>query len=639
MRRTWLWILLALFALLCVCSVAVVGLVGGLVGLGIVVQAPVEVAVDPPVFRVEQGEEAVLTLRLTNTADEPVQVASLTVPRAWLEGAHLLRSEPPFVASTEESDGLVLAFENLSIPPGQQARIRLVFEGRTPGRYSGDWTVSLEDTRLSTFSSTVVVEERTAAVEVATETPPPSPTPVPTPTPTSTPTPPESGDLAALVERLARSVVMIVALENGEPVWSGSGTIIDPRGYILTNAHVVLDDYGQPAEDLLVLVTEAPEQPPVPRYRARVVQADPRLDLAVIKIDRDVEGRPITDLDLPAVPLGDSDRLRLGESLLILGYPGIGGDTITFTQGEVGGFIEQPGYGPRAWIKTSATIAGGSSGGLAANRQGELVGIPTLLGAGESSEVVDCRPLVDTNGDGMVDEQDTCVPIGGYINSLRPVNLAKPLIQAALTGKVALPTPHPQMEGSKYALEEVFYEPFNNAATGYWLEEETAAAATHYKNGRFIVHLQKPEYVVWFSFKERALADMAVGVTAEVLWPTGTGEVGVICRESPGFGFYAFSVSEDGYYSIWMRYKDEFDVLIPWKRLPQPVLKKGRPVRISAICYGTSLGLLVNDEIIDEVEDDRIAVGYGGFVLGTWDEPGFRVAFDDFVVYQVKAQE
>jgi hypothetical protein len=140
-------------------------------------------------------------------------------------------------------------------------------------------------------------------------------------------------------------------------------------------------------------------------------------------------------LDLPYVELGDSDQIEIGTKLRILGYPGIGGETITFTEGAVSGFTQERGVEGRAWIKTDATIAGGNSGGMAVNPSGKLIGVPTRASSGAGGEIVDCRPVADTNRDGIVDEHDTCVPIGGFINGLRPINLALPLIEAARQGR------------------------------------------------------------------------------------------------------------------------------------------------------------------------------------------------------------
>ena len=242
--------------------------------------------------------------------------------------------------------------------------------------------------------------------------------------------------------------VMVIKDKSGKEVlrWFGwgSGTLISKDGYIITNNHVfdtadvkatAKKAGGRLLEDrLMVLVTKRTDQPPVAAFIATGIYNDPDLDLAVLKITHDLSGQEVNvdDLNLPFVPLGNSDELDLGDKINIFGYPGIGGDTITFTEGPVSGFASDPNVeGGRGWIKTSATIAGGNSGGTGVDDTGKLIGIPTRGGAGETNDIVDCRPVTDTNGDGSVDETDTCVPIGGFINSLRPVNVAVPVIEKA----------------------------------------------------------------------------------------------------------------------------------------------------------------------------------------------------------------
>ena len=248
------------------------------------------------------------------------------------------------------------------------------------------------------------------------------------------PTATEEPEPTASAGDLARSVVQIVALDDsGSPVWTGSGTVISNEGFILTNGHVVDDRYGEYAE-LGVSVTEDPNQAPEPAYIARIAAVDYVLDLAVIEVIEDLGGNEAT-LDVPAVPIGDSDAVEIGEDIRILGFPGIGGDTITFTEGAVSGFASQRDIADRAWIKTDATIAGGNSGGLALNGAGEIIGVPTIASSSEETSPVDCRYVADTNNDTTVDELDTCVPIGGFINGLRPVALALPLIDAAESGQ------------------------------------------------------------------------------------------------------------------------------------------------------------------------------------------------------------
>ncbi len=89
---------------------------------------------------------------------------------------------------------------------------------------------------------------------------------------------------------------------------------------------------------------------------------------------------------------------------------------------------------------TSATIAGGNSGGTAVDDNGNLIGVPTQAAAGSGITPVDARPVVDTNHDGRIDQRDSPVAVGGFINGLRPVNLAKALLQQAGANLSAAPS-------------------------------------------------------------------------------------------------------------------------------------------------------------------------------------------------------
>lgn len=242
-----------------------------------------------------------------------------------------------------------------------------------------------------------------------------------------------------VIGKVTSCVVQVVALRQGflggmAPAWTGSGTVVDPSGIIVTNCHVAnpraMGMPAPPADRLAIAITERSDEPPVLTYFADVVAQSPEVDLAVLRIVGRTDGKRLTKLNLPHVPLGDSDSLELGDTLSIFGYPGIGGETVTFTSGSVAGFTKQRGIGARrAWIKTDATIAGGNSGGTAVNYEGKLVGIPTQAAAGAGITPVDARPVVDTNRDGRIDHRDTPMTVGGFINGLRPVNLALPLLQ------------------------------------------------------------------------------------------------------------------------------------------------------------------------------------------------------------------
>ncbi|MEN9562964.1 MAG: hypothetical protein RIR73_1208, partial [Chloroflexota bacterium] len=264
---------------------------------------------------------------------------------------------------------------------------------------------------------------------------------VPSDEPTS-----ESGQLSqATRTKLISATVQIFGLfsEGGElvPGYVGSGTILSPSGLILTNAHVASPasqgDSANEPDALGVAIIVSEDKPAVPSYIAEVLAVDGFLDLAVIQIRSNINGSAVdtTSLNLPYVEMANSDQVHVGDNINIFGFPAIGGNTITFTKGTVSGFSSENPIGDRAWIKTDATISGGNSGGLAADNNGRIIGVPTIASASRDTETSDCRQVQDTNGDGVVDSNDSCVPIGGFLNGIRPVNLAFPLLEAAQGGK------------------------------------------------------------------------------------------------------------------------------------------------------------------------------------------------------------
>ncbi|MFT3828202.1 MAG: trypsin-like peptidase domain-containing protein [Opitutaceae bacterium] len=146
----------------------------------------------------------------------------------------------------------------------------------------------------------------------------------------------------------------------------GSGVIVSAEGYILTNNHVV-----EGADSLLVKLPDDRELP------ARLIGADPKTDVAVIK----VEGA-----NLPFVVLGDSDKLRVGDIVFALGNPLDVGQTATMgivsATGRRGLDLlargdSDPGY--EDFIQTDAAINVGNSGGALVDAKGRLVGINTAI--------------------------------------------------------------------------------------------------------------------------------------------------------------------------------------------------------------------------------------------------------------------
>jgi Do/DeqQ family serine protease len=145
---------------------------------------------------------------------------------------------------------------------------------------------------------------------------------------------------------------------------TGSGFLIDANGMILTNNHVVKD-----ASDITVTLNDRRT------FKAKVVGTDPQTDVAVIK----VEGR-----DLPMLPLGDSDQLRVGDWAIAIGNP-LGELRGSVTVGIVSAqgrsnlniFGGTPDF--QDFIQTDASINFGNSGGPLCNIRGEVIGINTAI--------------------------------------------------------------------------------------------------------------------------------------------------------------------------------------------------------------------------------------------------------------------
>lgn len=204
---------------------------------------------------------------------------------------------------------------------------------------------------------------------------------------TDTPKPSESpteSTATSKVDTLATSVVMVAVgtLQGGDfqPVASGSGTVVDKSGLILTNFHVVDPDEVGAYDDIAIYAVDNPKDTPRLTYFGGLAAWDKELDLAVVRITENRNGVEIDpeSLDLEVVRLGDSDKLEIGDNLTVLGYPAIGEGSLELTKGAVSGFLSNEGR-KQEWIKTDARIAAGNSGGGAFDDAGELVGIPTAI--------------------------------------------------------------------------------------------------------------------------------------------------------------------------------------------------------------------------------------------------------------------
>ena len=217
---------------------------------------------------------------------------------------------------------------------------------------------------------------------------------------TSAPT----GD-ATSADYISRSVVLVqVATPSGEICWTGSGVAVLDGNSILTNSHVVTPEPGDDPECKFISVgiTDDPSVEPS-RYVDDMVVAgnDVELDLAVLKMPTSstVKLRPLPVLN---------DRLKIDSKIRVIGYPGVGGDTITLNEGVISGIDKRSGA---EFYKVSAQISPGNSGGPMVDSEGNLVGIATAY----------------MPADVTCENRDKCYAEGANLGLVRPISFATAL--------------------------------------------------------------------------------------------------------------------------------------------------------------------------------------------------------------------
>ncbi len=168
-----------------------------------------------------------------------------------------------------------------------------------------------------------------------------------------------AGSFTSVVSQVAATIVRIET-KTSKGLASGSGTIVDRRGYILTNAHVV-------AGSRSISVT-LPDGSVLP---AGLTAADKGQDLAVIKLAS-------SRTDFPVMQLGVPEDVIVGEPVMAAGFPGGSGlpGPVTFTSGVISAIRQMSGM---AFIQTDATINPGNSGGCLFVSTGKMIGVPTAL--------------------------------------------------------------------------------------------------------------------------------------------------------------------------------------------------------------------------------------------------------------------
>jgi S1-C subfamily serine protease len=233
---------------------------------------------------------------------------------------------------------------------------------------------------------------------------------------------PEVGESRTGILRAVSTVGLILVRNSFDPADQaarprGSGVVVRRDGVIVTNLHVIARDnspalYGELFFNLPDAGMAAQSAPR--RYRITAVLIRKEYDLALLRITSYADGRPVSPSEaLPAIEFGNSRTVQLLDKLVIIGFPEGGGSSVTVNEGVIEG-KDIAGN----WIKTSARLIHGNSGGAAVDREGRLIGIPTKV-------VID-KSLIGKNAEASRDSGS--VYDAAAVGFLRPVQLVQSML-------------------------------------------------------------------------------------------------------------------------------------------------------------------------------------------------------------------
>jgi len=188
----------------------------------------------------------------------------------------------------------------------------------------------------------------------------------------------------AITQNQISAEVQIVCPDNYGNWFSGSGTIIDPKGIILTNKHVVTDEKGGIIKACFIGFTESINQAPNFGTQTNPNLAEVKyytstndMDTAILYLSN-TANKTYAYVDIWN---SNSNTLQFGNKIEAIGFPSIGGSTITYTSGDFSGFGSAT-DGTQNYIKATTPLEHGNSGGAAYNPAGQFIGIPTMVVAG-----------------------------------------------------------------------------------------------------------------------------------------------------------------------------------------------------------------------------------------------------------------
>jgi hypothetical protein len=179
--------------------------------------------------------------------------------------------------------------------------------------------------------------------------------------------------------------------------------------------------------------------------------------------------------------------------------------------------------------------------------------------------------------------------------------------------------------------EILFSDDFSNTGSG-WDRQRNADGITDYQGGQYLIEVDRVNFD-YFSNPSINLADVRVEVEASNTSEVQDNEFGIICRYQNKNDFYAGLISSDGYYGIFKVKGGEYQLLGMEVMAKSAAIKSGSEKNLIRLdCIGSGLRLFVNDVQLDVRQDADFANGDVGLLAGSYQVPGIKILFDNFIV-------
>ena len=201
------------------------------------------------------------------------------------------------------------------------------------------------------------------------------------------------------------------------------------------------------------------------------------------------------------------------------------------------------------------------------------------------------------------------------------------LAAACATFKTSEPSPESATEGTYFA------DDFSNPSTT-WSTYNQPGAEIVIEEGVLRFRVDESYYDFW-STTGQNYTNVEVEVLAEKKDGPDNNNFGLICRYADAKNYYAFLISSDGYYGIMRVLDGEYKLLSSENMELSSAVNTGKSSNhLRVDCLGSQLVFYVNDQFLATVQDSQLSQGQTGVIVGTYDEAGVEIHFDDFIVQE-----